>query len=357
MDYIKTTILDDYPVDWLIKLRHWEKKTSEIKIYKVDAGSSVYFLRTIHASNESDIEEANDLYEKLKKCEEETTHILKSINSMKAFGTLETLYECSDESLSLIINDEDPKTIIKYMKDVLDAMTVFEKNELQHLEINPKNIFIKDNMAKIVDLGRSLEFKNNASIYELNYWPPEANNPKKIIPGKMDVYSWGISLYQALTKISESNLTNERKLKAKSEKNHNVFTDKINDIKIEGDTDGSLKRWAVDVLTKSLKFKPSDRSTFEELNAIDCPIKGLQKSKEIIKKEDIKKQDVKKEEIEIKDIKKGNVSKEEIKKEDIMKKEIRKEETKKNKKKKEPEIEEIQKPITKSIYYFRFRYY
>ena len=40
-----------------------------------------------------------------------------------------------------------------------------------------------------------------------------------------------------------------------------------------------------------------------------------------------------------------------------MKKEIRKEETKKIKKKKKPEIEEIQKPITKSIYNFRYRYY
>ena len=155
-----------------------------------------------------------------------------------------------------------PIDLIKYLKQVLEAMVIYGRDNVFHSELNPKNIYIKDSMAKIVDLGKSISYKDNPSKYDMIFWSPELSTNKDHISEKIDVYNWAMMLYQASTKASDAEVGNDRRTKIKSQKNHDAFLVKVDKIKVKDDVDGSLTDMVIKVLKKALIFSPTERATF-----------------------------------------------------------------------------------------------
>ena len=155
-------------------------------------------------------------------------------------------------------------------------MTELEIRGIFHSELNPKRIFIKDGRWKIVNFGIKVGFAEESALADIvntvvcksangmdMYSPPELINGKNYHLNKVDVYNWGMTLYQGIANIDEKTLLNETKAISK-DKGYSNFMDKIKKLKIEGGDDQSIN-WIVDTLSKAFDIIPERRPTFAEI--------------------------------------------------------------------------------------------
>ena len=92
------------------------------------------------------------------------------------------------------------------------------------------------------------------------YSPPEAIKNRKGEPAKVDVYCWGMCLYQLITYKTCENIGEEQKLR---ETNHAMFLKNVSEIPIKGDE--NFRKEVITLLLKALSTDPRIRPSFADL--------------------------------------------------------------------------------------------
>ena len=160
---------------------------------------------------------------------------------------IRTIYRCLGDQLSTKAKDMTQFEIIRVMQQVIQLMTVLEKDGIVLYSLRHENIFVNEDTVRILYTGPKIKVEEVLEMFNATHLPPEALHKDKAIPSKVDVYSWGISLYQLLTNktvIKSDYETLSKEIEVKDE---------------------NLKKWVVKVLTEVLDADPKKRPEFRTL--------------------------------------------------------------------------------------------
>ena len=94
------------------------------------------------------------------------------------------------------------------------------------------------------------------------YLPPEVLETRQGEPTAVDIYCWGISLYQLLNGWTDEELLENIAIR---KANYKAFLDNVKKLKVKEDPDGSIGKKAVEILLKVLSLNPRDRPDFKKL--------------------------------------------------------------------------------------------
>jgi len=248
------------------------------RIYKITKGSEIYIFKSIDCSLDDEESKKNliEEYEINLKSSELSEGVVKphacvkrEIIVIKRF-IIEILYEYAGENLLLSAKEEKPENIMKYMTSVATTMKVLEKNSISHYDLKPENMVIKNGVVKIIDFGISREFNSKTRLLKTTtvkghtylYTPPEVISNMKSHPVKVDVYCWGMTLYQLITNKADTDLEVEHTLRTNS-KTYGEFLEKVKGIVVMGDD--RLKRRVREILLYVLNERHENRPRFTEL--------------------------------------------------------------------------------------------
>ena len=274
---IKTDILDKFVEGGQMELIHRRNDGKYLKtVYKIIKGSEMYIFKSISCSPDDDEGKRNLMkeYEISLNSSRLTEGVVKPLNNKsmiaKEIGDfiMEIIYEYPGKDILSLIGRKEPENIMKYMISVALTMKELEKNNINYYNLKPENIVIKDEKVKIIDFDMSTSFESKTGLHKTTvvndntelYSPPEVINNKKDCPIKIDVFCWGMTLYQLITNKSIENLKDEFKLR---KENHQQFLEQIKSIKIPGNRDLTWK--AKEILLFVLNEEYKERPTFTEL--------------------------------------------------------------------------------------------
>jgi len=184
--------------------------------------------------------------------------------------SLEILYEIEGTRLAQILESTSAARALEIAKKSVDILAAYENNGILHGKINLGNMQYKDFIMKIINFGiphRSPDEKDENSIGWIPlYLPPEVlNNPKEISVNKIDIYSWGMTMYQFLNKLTNEELAAQLSLFKGNPKNYKNFFDMINAIELTEDRDKIITKFLRNILSQALSENPKERPTFKEL--------------------------------------------------------------------------------------------
>ncbi|KAH0794330.1 protein serine/threonine kinase [Histomonas meleagridis] len=177
--------------------------------------------------------------------------------------------------------------VIAYLsEEILQGIKIIHSNNIAHLDLKPGNIFLTNKWeVKIGDLGSSQPFSKQSDkpiAYTCQYAAPEILSGSKEITPKIDIFCFGLILYEMLTHenlILASTPKNAlRSLRTTLGKNADVFLyQKITTESVFGSTQENCKI-AIDFLKNLLKLNPGERPSAEE--ALEHPFIALAAKKE-----------------------------------------------------------------------------
>ena len=148
------------------------------------------------------------------------------IEEAKKFGKIDSPYVAKIydigkyyERLFLVLEYADGADLLKVLKhrkmheleaaqmglDIIRGIRNLRDNGLVHLDINPGNVLISNGQYKLGDFGivvsrKSAEMPLNAESWSsTSYISPECLTMESPITSKSDIYSLGVTLYQAIT--------------------------------------------------------------------------------------------------------------------------------------------------------------
>ena len=167
----------------------------------------------------------------------------------------------------------DGKIVIDYMGSVAGIMANLEAGKIFYSDIRPENLAVISSVIKITDLGVLLKLnKGQAEKSEMvaeminssrRYLPPEVLDASKDWPERIDVYNWGMTFYQLLSRKNNLDLENETSLRLTDYKK--FLNDNINKIRIEGGIDPNLQKKIIKILLQVLDSDYKKRPSFEEI--------------------------------------------------------------------------------------------
>ena len=216
---------------------------------------------------------------------------------------IEALYEYFGENLlSLIkkgeeVNNNEARNIMDMMTSVALIMKCLQIRNISHGDLKPENMVTKDGIVKLIDFGLARKFSTASQLNKSRtekgrtdlYTAPEViRNSGKTgkRPVKIDVFCWGMSLYQLIANKSFKDLEEDYNLRVQS-KDYPKFLEKIENIKIRGNNNNdNLKRKVREVLFYVLNEKHEGRPTFIDLCDLlqdDTKIKELEADRHIAK--------------------------------------------------------------------------
>ena len=189
----------------------------------------------------------------------------RTINCDKYFFIL--MEYCDGLSLENYIKGYSGKTIERkviynFTSQILKGLVKIHSKGIIHRDIKPCNIFIKNDQIKIGDFGLAIRYsntgkllKNNKIVGTLLYLSPEQTNTKKYktYDEKVDIYAFGITLYEMCSCFSTQN---ERFNDITSLKNENKINEKVSKNFPE-------ESFLIKLMTKEYNDRPSAKEILE----------------------------------------------------------------------------------------------
>ena len=197
----KTDILNNFPGAWLAEIYNIRLNNEDKQIYKMKCDDDCYILRIIRSHDPKNIEQDEKKYKSLMECANQCEHIAKPIERKQIISEdaketiVETLFEYSEMNLATIKLKNDQ--ILEYIVNITEAMIILYKNGGFHSDLRPENIILKNGKIKVLDFGVSIIKEYGVNDFRgYVYCSPEILSCVNYIYEKVDVYSWGVILYQ-----------------------------------------------------------------------------------------------------------------------------------------------------------------
>jgi len=315
---VHTTILDKYlnvRVNTLPFCIQGKQQFFMVTCLPLDGKSGIeanYVLKSIeHSTNPI---EFNTEVELLLKAWNLNKHKLDSVNIAKVIATQmakesgtglmysEVLYEDCGQSLLHYVaqNEVEVSEMVDYAHQVVNALYIAGQCGVYHGDVQPAKIFVKNSIVKIIDFGGTLFIseKRNEHIKKmlLNwstiYWPPEKytilESQASNVISSFDVYSWGITFYQLLSKKSVKELEAENIFYKQDSQSYKGFLNKLQELFISYKADKHFVMYFEPLLKIALEFSKDNRATLELLYDHSYYNKGLMVKKGEIKKVEMK---------------------------------------------------------------------
>jgi len=154
-------------------------------------------------------------------------------------------------------------------------MEVLEQNGVIHGALRPENIIIEHEKCLLADFGVKLDFLNEERMNSVMdsvmckmldemdiYAPPELFQGDRSYLAKIDIYVWGMCLYQLITDMTNDVMKQKISLR-KNEKTYEQFLSEIKNLKLtDKGVDVQLQKWVKSVLLRVLNYHPGKRPNF-----------------------------------------------------------------------------------------------
>jgi len=280
-----TDILNEYGDGYIQKLQ--ESIDGSRSVFLIYHNKNKYVLKTITygLSDTEDIEQTRKEYFLSEKMMGLTQNIAKPLNKMELINSelgeiyIEMLYEYGGESLLTLAGKLDAQEILDICLKTLEPLSIMQENLVFHSDIKPANIIYQNGVIKMIDFGTSNDFNSRTKLFKFTatlsnkvtgytpaYCPPEIlRESKNYILNKMDVYCWGMTIYQLITNRTCTELEAEAQNFKLPGKDYRGFIDLVKKIKLTGDAKGEVTEWIIQVLLTVLDEDPAKRPTFIQL--------------------------------------------------------------------------------------------
>jgi len=287
----KTDILSQCRGGYMVEVCALNLRGEDRTVYKVysDAGNFLFKTTTYFTSNEFIGNKLKAEYDRtheyeVKDGEEYIADFLKPIENARQSDnvfhktTFETLYKYGEDTLQSKLQEMTITDRINAMKKLLIPMSILERQGIIHGDLRPENVIVDGDKCLIVDFGMKFEFKDedrlcgllDPLIYKMlddmiAYAPPEIFLAERNYPTKIDIYTWGMTLYQLVMDLTHDQLKEKIKLRLHS-KTYEDFLLEIRNMRL-GDkgVSNNLENWVREVLLKVLNFNPQKRPTFNDI--------------------------------------------------------------------------------------------
>lgn len=95
------------------------------------------------------------------------------------------------------------QTITRLMEHTLKGLMFLKEKNIAHLDIKPNNIIVsRDLSAKLSDFGQAFHIKEDPSKHKhgftVPYVAPEVFYEEPYLNSKVDVYSFGVTMYKVI---------------------------------------------------------------------------------------------------------------------------------------------------------------
>ncbi len=262
-------------------------------VYKITSGADTFALKTMHCSmtdteSVARLKAHRDFPEEITAvsgCFSVPIDVQTCEDPAAGRFRAELLYDYNGEALDVYYRAKkadmkDAKQILALARKILEPMAVLETNGVYHLDLRPSDVLIRaDGTVKIFRLA--LESSQN-------YAPPEVLCMGGYVREKVDIYSWGMIMYQLVTGESEYQLRLEADTFKRPGKmlDYAGFRGNVRGIKLDGDGKSPAAQLVVQLLDQALSFDPLRRPTFAGLRAAiggDAPAEKMEKAAEEVK--------------------------------------------------------------------------
>jgi len=284
----KTDILKEHEDCNMIEVYSLNLRGEDQTVYRVYNDSKNFLLKTTtYFTSDKIIDEKLKMEQrivdsyKVEDGEEYITNFIKPSKQEKVVDdifhktTIESLYEFGKDTLDTKFIGMSMAERINTMKKLLIPMAILELKGVIHGDLKPENILVKNYAYLIADSGVKLDFYNEEGMNSvidivmskmLNemsaYAPPEVFQGNRSYPTKIDIYNWGMCLYQLVSGLSHEELKQKAK-KKRNERGHDEFLASITKLQLANQqVNPELESWVKDALLTSLQFNPEKRTTF-----------------------------------------------------------------------------------------------
>ena len=258
-------------------------------IYKVFTNEGTFLLKTtsyftsnravkdkieqeLKVTNQYRIKENVEIVSNFLKLKDRKDHIDKSTHKT----TIELLYEFGEETLQSKLPEMSIGERIEAMKKLLIPMEVLEQNEVIHGALRPENVIVEHEKCLVADFGVKLDFLSDERMNSVMdsvmckmldemdiYAPPELFQGERSYPTKIDIYVWGMCLYQLITDMTNDVMKQKISLR-RNERTYEQFLNEIRNLKLtDKGVDVQLEKWIKSVLLRVLSYHPEKRPNFK----------------------------------------------------------------------------------------------
>jgi len=286
-----TDILDKYLDGQMVKLNNNIFSDNVVcEVFEIIHSTGTYILKTICCKNSEIVmlEQARNEFRISKQLSEINSHIAAAMQIREFVDReenethIEILMEYGGDTLEKFSKALNPIQLLSIIRQTIDGFACLASKGIFHSDIKPRNLVMKDGIVKIIDFGVSKDFKTKTVLNRASksstpkmiggtkeFLPPEVlQEKKKLMLDKIDVYCWGITIYQLITGIKDDDLSSMINPLKCDEKNYEKLFELVKQIKIAGDNEGYISCMISNILIQVLDYNPVKRPSFEALKLI-----------------------------------------------------------------------------------------
>eukprot|EP01022_Parablepharisma_sp_SALTPOND_P000651 TRINITY_DN1037_c0_g1_i1.p1 TRINITY_DN1037_c0_g1~~TRINITY_DN1037_c0_g1_i1.p1 ORF type:complete len:833 (-),score=81.63 TRINITY_DN1037_c0_g1_i1:198-2696(-) len=299
---VLTKILDPYR-DATIDLNPLYN-TSTVHVYKVHTAEGEFVLKALDIPSDrpEKLLQLKKEYEYGKNLGTKCIHFVSGISistcEMDSQTTrVEILMRYAGRSLIELMCTATPKEVKMWIVQSLTAFQFLEGMRMSHLDIKPQNMVYHGELLTVIDMGVSLDYEARASVFEpvgakaeeirgftRLYGPPEvlrdvsSGEKQRIqewIGNSVDVYCWGMSFYQIITKMDSGRLKKLRSTHSTDDAaQYKRFVDVVLKTKelSELDPTNSIQG----AIISCLQYDPKERPTFSRIRKLLSEIESVE---------------------------------------------------------------------------------
>lgn len=293
-----TDILDAYKNAKYIELKRKSvdedtKMETQILLVSNEAKEPIFILKTFsfNLADTQGLEQAKTEFLLAFNLGKESNNIAKgiAIREYKDVGSdtnnLEMLFEYGgSDLLDLIKKGLTDYQILDICIQTANAIALAHSKGIFHSDIKAQNIVYNNGIAKIIDFGVSSDLKSKTVLqryvtsitgkivgFTQCYCPPEMldrlinNGERNYVIEKIDVYCWGMTIYQLMSKKTLEQLGNEWADYRLNLENYEKFKSEVKKLRFTDPIWDKFTKKIVICLLSCLNYSPCDRPQFKEI--------------------------------------------------------------------------------------------